>query len=141
MDAAVLPAMTRLVGALRAAAESARAIRALAGQAEADAAAALRRIPAEANWAPSPVSAQNPPPPEPPPPTATPTPTLESNPPEHGQRTPLPFPIGTGVGLALSLMAKAGPKAMPKRGQDGRPAGQRRYERHQIQIGGCGWII
>ena len=113
MDAAVLPAMTRLVGALRAAAESARAIRALAGQAEADAAAALRRIPAEANWAPAPIPTPKPtPPPDAPSPLATPTPTPESNPPEHGQRTPLPFPIGTGIGLALSLMAKAGPKAM-----------------------------
>lgn len=122
MDAAVLPAMTRLVGALRAAAESARAIRALAGQAEADAAAALRRIPAEANWAPSPIPSPKPtPPPEPPSPTATPTPTPESHPVEHGQRTPLPFPIGTGVGLALSLMAKAGPKAIQSAAKTGGP--------------------
>ena len=122
MDAAVLPAMGRLVGALRAAAESARAIRTLARQAEADASAALRRIPAEANWAPSPIPTPKPtPPPDPAAPTATPTPTLESNPPEHGQRTPLPFPIGTGIGLALSLMARAGPKAFRSAAKTGGP--------------------
>ncbi|MEO6062769.1 MAG: WXG100 family type VII secretion target [Thermoflexales bacterium] len=122
MDAAVLPAMTRLVGALVAAAECARAIRALAGQAEADAAAALRRIPAEANWAPSPIPTPKPtPPPDMPSPLATPTPTPESNPPEHGERTPLPFPIGTGIGLALSLMAKAGPRAIRSAAKSGGP--------------------
>ena len=122
MDAAVLPAMGRLAGALRAAAEGARAIRALAGQAEADAAVALRRIPAEANWAPGPMPAPKPTPPaDPPSPTAPPTPTPDSNPPEHGQPTPLPFPIGSGIGLALGLMAKSGPKALRSAAKSGGP--------------------
>ncbi len=122
MDAAVLPALVRLAGALYAAAERARAIQTLAVQAEADAAAALRRIPAEANWAPAPVPTPKPtPPPDGPSPLATPTPTPESNPPEHGQRTPLPFPIGTGIGLALSLMAKAGPKVIKSAAKSGGP--------------------
>ena len=122
MDAVVLPALARLAGALRAAAEGARAIRTLAGQAEADAAVALRRIPAEANWAPSPIPTPKPtPPPDAPSRLATPTPTPESHPPEHGERTPLPFPIGTGIGLALSLMAKAGPKAIRSAAKSGGP--------------------
>jgi WXG100 family type VII secretion target len=122
MDAAVLPALGRLAAALRAAAEGARAIRTLASQAEADAAAALRRIPTEANWTPSPTPTPKPtPPPEPPLPAATPTPTLEAHPPEHGQRTPLPFPIGTGIGLALNLMAKAGPKTLKSAAKTGSP--------------------
>lgn len=122
MDAAVLPALARLAGALHAAADGARAIRTLAGQAEADAAAALRRIPAEANWESSPIPTPKPtPPPDAPSPLATPTPTPESNPPEHGQRTPLPFPVGTGIGLALSLMAKAGPRAIQSAAKSGGP--------------------
>lgn len=122
MDTAVLPAMGRLVGALRAAAEGARAIQTLAGQAEADASAALKRIPAEANWAPSPTPNPKPtPPPDPPSPAGSPTHGPISDPPEHGQRTPLPFPIGTGIGLALSLMARAGPKAIRSAAKAGGP--------------------
>lgn len=122
MDAAVLPAMGRLAGALRAAAEGARAISALAGQAEADAAVALRRIPAGANWAPGPIATPKPTtPPDSPSPTASPKPTSESNLPEHGHPTPLPFPIGKGIGLALSLMARSGPKALRSAAKSGGP--------------------
>jgi WXG100 family type VII secretion target len=122
MDAAVLPPLARLAGALYAAAEGARAIKSLAGQAEADAAAALRRIPAEANWAPSPTPTPKPtPPPDPPSPTAPPTPTPESNPIEHGTPTPAPFLVSKGISIGLNLIARAGPKALRSAAKSGGP--------------------
>ena len=109
MDAAVLPAMLRLVGALRAAANSVNRIRAQFQQAEADASVVLRRMPDGVADVPSPT-----PSPKPAPPADAPIRPPKTDPPlpEHGFTTPVPFPIGLGISQFLAGMVRYGPKAL-----------------------------
>lgn len=109
MDTAVLPAMLRLVGALRAAADSVNRIRVQFEQAEADASVVLRRMPAGVGDVPSPTPSPKP---------ATPAdaqihpPKADPPLPEHGFTTPVPFPISFGISQFLSGMVQYGPKAL-----------------------------
>ncbi len=109
MDAAVLPAMLRVVGALRSAADSVYRIRAQFQQAEADASVVLRRMPEGLGIVLSPT-----PSPKPAPPADAQTRPPKADPPlpEHGFTTPVPFPIGFGISQFLSGMVQYGPKAL-----------------------------